>query len=367
MLWLLGCLQADPEPALPPPPPPEPPPPLLDPALSVGTVQLGDLSVQLDLGRWTVGTLDALLAEGQQIADPGARQLFYAERLVGTPFEYESQLELPPPGTLRVNLRSLDCTTFVITTLAMVGAEDVEQLIDRLRRLRFLAAPDEPISSDPETGNILDFAYDIFVARGTAEGFVADVTGAVAGGEPLITLSSRLTARRRTPDYDRHERLIVPKYTREDDRVTADFISRETFARMDRSRVQSGDVLVFSRIAPGAPVGTDVLVGHMAIAKTIDGEVYMLHATRDYVWRPEATADDPPHGSGVYYLDDPRKEQLGVAPATLWVSDRRGRKSVIDGQPYYGYDPEQLRPVHDYMVGAHIRGVKVLRPSEDKP
>mgnify|MGYP003334431510 CR=1 FL=1 len=71
----------------------------------------------------------------------------------------------------------------------------------------------------------------------------------------------------------------------------------------------------------------------------------------------------PPGAAGVLYEGDPRREQLGVAPATEWVSDPDGRKVEIDGEPYYGYDGVTPRGLADYMAGAHIHGVMVLRPT----
>jgi peptidoglycan LD-endopeptidase CwlK len=217
------------------------------------------------------------------------------------------------------------------------------------------------VDSDPEKGNILDFAYDIFIDSALAHGYVENVTAQVAGGLPLTTVRTRWTARRRTSEYDTSKRLIVPKL-HNNEVVAADMISRATFKRMDRSAIKTGDVLLFSRVDPAKPVGDTLMVGHLAVAVNIDGEIYMMHATRDYAWRPDATKDSKPIAAGVYYLDDPRREQLGVSNAGEWVEDKAGRQVKIDGKPYYGYNPAKLRPVHDYIVGAHIQGIMVLRP-----
>jgi hypothetical protein len=64
--------------------------------------------------------------------------------------------------------------------------------------------------------------------------------------------------------------------------------------------------------------------------------------------------------TGVYYLDDQRREQFGVTMATTWAE---GQEIRIDGKPYHGYTANQLRPVTDYLEGARFAGVMVLRPA----
>jgi hypothetical protein len=144
-------------------------------------------------------------------------------------------------------------------------------------------------------------------------------------------------------------------------------LSRKAFTRMDRSRIKSGDILLFSRIKPGAPARKQLMFEHATVALNQDGEIYMFHASRDYVWRPHAKPGDEPQASGVYYLKDPRREQLGVGTATYFVKDQRGRRMRLKGQIYHGYTPDRLRPVYDYLAGVRIQGVAVLRPSNLTP
>lgn len=321
--------------------------------------------LQLELGRWTVAGVDRLLAEAHErhAADANARLAFVMERFLATPFGYESQLDLPPKGTMRVRLESFGCTGFVITMLAMSSARSFAEFTENLRRIRYLDSDRRGVDSDPATGNILDFAYDIFLDSAVGQGFARDITADIAGGDgALTTFRARFTARRRTVEYDVHRRLIVPKLHR-DQVVAARMITTAAFARrVDRSRIRTGDILLFSRVDPRKPVGETLLIGHMGIAVKRGGEIYLIHATRDYVWRPDATRGSKPIRTGRYYLDDPRREQLGVGPATKWVDDPAGKMVMIRGRAYHGYSPTELRPVHDYMAGAHFRGVMILRP-----
>ncbi len=339
----------------------EPPP--LAPAMSAGVARLGALTLQLELGRWTAGGIDRLLrAARSRHADPGQRLAYLAEHFRGTPFEYESLSPPPPPGTLRVRLDRFGCTGFVIAMLALTGARDFEELAGNLARLRYWRSAPAALDSDPTTGNILDFAWEVFVDSAIGHGFATDVTAEVARDRPLTPFRSRFTARRRGIQYDPQERLVIPR-VHPDRVVTAHMLAHRDFARLDRSRIQSGDLLLFTRVDPRQPVGEELLIGHAAVAFNVGGEIYMMHATRDYVWRPTAGHDSPPIATGVYY-GDRRREQLGVAPATAWVADPRGQELRKDGVVYHGYHRTQLRAVHDYMAGARFHGVMVLRPTD---
>ena len=333
--------------------------PALTPSMSSGVVRLGELTLQLELGRWTVGELDRLLRTARaRYADPPQRLAFLAGQFRGTPFEYESWSPPPPAGTLRVRLDRFGCTGFVIAMLAMTGARDFEEYVRNLARIRYGRGAPGALDSDPTTGNILDFAWEVFVDSAAGQGFAADVTAEVARGAALTPFRARFTARRRGQQYDPEERVVTPRLHR-DAVVTARMLSQQDLARIDRARIRTGDLLLFSRVDPAAPVGDELLIGHAAVAVNLGGELYMVHATRDYVWRPNAGRTSAPIAAGVYYGSH-RREQLGVAMATTWVP---GQQVRLDGVTYHGYDRTKLRPVHDYMAGAGFHGVLVLRPA----
>lgn len=328
------------------------------------TVNIAGVAAQLELGEWALTKLDALLASTAPLRDGSARLHTIAQQFIGTPFRYESLLPIPKPGALRVRLASFDCTTFVITMLAMAEATSTNSFVRNLRELRY--SSQREIDSDPATGTILDFASDILIDAAVGKGFARDVTAEIAGGAPLTPFRARQTARRRTAEYDHDERLVVPRL-HANQVVGAAMIATRDLARADLSRMESGDILAFSRLDPDAPTGEGLLVSHLAIAQRAGDEVTLLHATRDYVWRPSAAADTPPSATGMYYNDDPRREQLGVAMATEWVGDAEGRRTEINGHAYYGYEADDPRPLASYLEGAHITGFVVLRPVAAPP
>lgn len=365
----LGAVAAAPaklaEPGLRPPaeaPAPSAPASRLDPRATQGVVAFGDIKLQLELGALNIEQLTALLARAQaEFPDANERLAFLLERFKRTPFAYESQLPIPPPGTLRVRLQTFGCTGLAIYMLALTSAGSFEEFVHSLRKIRYAQSETRGLSSEPVGGNILDFTEDIFLENALKQGYVADVTAEVAGAAPRTQFRSRLTPHRRNPEEDPGRHVIVPKLQR-GPVLTLQLLSRATFTQMDRSRIKTGDILLFSRVVPGPVPSDELMFGHAAIAINRGGEIYMVHATRDYVFRPQAKPGEPSIAAGIYYLSDPRREQLGVAAATSWVADPRGRHIRIDGKSYYGYSPDRLRPVYDYLVGAHIQGVMVLRP-----
>ena len=341
--------------------------PRLEPHLSSGLVPFADIQLQLELGAFNVDAINRLLGRAQaEFSDPNARLAFLMDQFKRTPFEYESQMKIPPADTLRVRLQSFGCTGFAIYMLALTSAGTFEEFVHALRKIRYLQSETRGLDSDPINGNILDFTEDVFLESALKQGYVRDVTAEVAGAAPRAVFRSRNVPRRRNAEEDPARHLILPKVNA-GKVLTMQLISREAFTRMDRSRIKTGDILLFSRIVPDAAPSEELMFGHAAVALNRGGEIYMVHATRDYLWRPEAKAGDKPQAAGVYYLNDPRREQLGVTVATQWVRDPRGRHIRIDGKSYYGYSPEQPRPVFDYLVGAHIQGLAVLRPKNLTP
>jgi hypothetical protein len=341
--------------------------PRVDPLASAGLVPFGDIKLQLELGRWNVDQINHLLARAQaEYPDANQRYTFLTEQFRRTPFEYEAGLPIPPPGVLRVRLASFDCTGLVIYALAMNNASSFEQFIHALRKIRYWQSETKGVDSDPVRGTILDFAEDILITHASQQGFLRNVTTEVADAKAIKTFRTRIQPWRREHNEDPDRRLVLPKLST--GRVlNLQMISRKAFARMDRSRIKSGDILLFSRVVPGRLAKKQLMFEHATVAMNQDGEIYMLHASRDYIWRADARPGDEPRAAGVYYLNDPRREQLGVGMATHAIKDRRGRRIRIRGKMYHGYATDRLRPVYDYLAGTRIQGVAVLRPTNMTP
>lgn len=340
----------------------EPRIPRIDPQVNSGVVPFGDIKLQLELGRWNVEQINQLLLRAQtEYPDPNARFSFLLEQFLRSPFAYEAQSSIPPAGTMRLRLQSFGCTGLVISLLALNNASSFEEYAHSVRQIRYWQTETRGVDSDPVRGNILDFAEEVFLRNARARGFLTDVTAEVAGKTPLSTFRSRNVSRHRSKDEDRGRHRISPKVSA-DKVVRLRMLSRGAFSRMDRSRIKSGDILLFSHVKPGARVSRKVMFGHMGIAINRGGEIYMIHATRDFLWRPKHKAGEESIASGVY-LNDPRREQIGVGLATDKIKDPRGRRIKIKGIPYFGHAPNRLRSVRNYLAGTFTQGVTVLRPT----
>ena len=305
---------SSPAPQLPRPPAPQlPKPPAprlrLDPALSTGVVPLGEIKLKLELGSLTVGRVNEMLRLAHRKYPDASQRISYIvdNYLLGAAFEYESLSEALPAGTMRVRLESFGCTSFVLYSLALGASKNFEQFAHNLRLIRYRDSLKRGVDNHAVTGNKLDFAYNMIVDQAVKQGFLTEITAQVAGKTRTRLHRTQITPRRRIAEHDPRRSSIAPKLNF-NKVVSLRMISRANFALMDRSKIKTGDVIIYSRVERGGPVGSKVMVGHLALALKIKGEIYMTHATRDYAWRPRATKKSAPYSTGVYYLGDHRRE-----------------------------------------------------------
>ena len=329
-------------------------------------VPLGEIKLKLELGSLTVGRVNEMLRLAHRKYPDASQRISYIvdNYLLGAAFEYESLSEALPAGTMRVRLESFGCTSFVLYSLALGASKNFEQFAHNLRLIRYRDSLKRGVDNHAVTGNKLDFAYNMIVDQAVKQGFLTEITAQVAGKTRTRLHRTQITPRRRIAEHDPRRSSIAPKLNF-NKVVSLRMISRANFALMDRSKIKTGDVIIYSRVERGGPVGSKVMVGHLALALKIKGEIYMTHATRDYAWRPRATKKSAPYSTGVYYLGDHRREQLGVSRAIMPATDPRGINFVSrEGgvrRKYWGYTEGRLRPIHHYMGGANIRAVAFFR------
>ena len=118
--------------------------------------------------------VEALLARGAQQTDDTNLVLFYARELTGTPYVAKT-LEVNDNEQLVVNLRGLDCTTYVETVLALTltvrhGGTTFADYCRWLTKLRY-------------TGGVMDgyasrnHYFSQWIASNVHQGLVTEVTG----------------------------------------------------------------------------------------------------------------------------------------------------------------------------------------------
>jgi hypothetical protein len=320
---------------------------------------IAGLRCRLELGAWTMDRLQALLAAGAKCQDANERISFMARALLGTPFCAESRLAILPPGILRVRLETLDCITFLYTTIALAAARDLDQFVRHLFALRYHDAETGRIDSDPEHGNIYDYVEESLLRKAIDHGYLVDITGHVVEPSSLANATADLQPMRRETALDPANAVVTPKYGA--GQFTASFIPQGGFSCLTANIVRSGDILLMTRALAGTGSPPSYLIQHCSIAHIENDDLYMIHATKQFAWRPDATADSPPSHTGIYLGNDPRKEQLGVSFSGQYVGD----ELILDdnGVHYYGYKPEIKRSVRDFAIGCNFNGVKVLRPT----
>jgi hypothetical protein len=336
---------------------------------------IAGLRCRLEFGAWTMDRLQALLKAGERCLDANERMSFMARALLGTPFCAESKLAILPPGVLRVRLETLDCITFIYTAIALAAARDLGQFVRHLFALRYHDAESGRLDSNPEHGNIYDYVEESLLRKAIDHGYLVDISQRVADPSSLVNATADLQPMRRETAVDPGNAVVTPKYGA--GQFTTPFIPQTAFSCLTARLVRSGDILLMTRALAGKesprpttgptagsfPEGTTppYLIQHCSIAHIENDELYMIHATKQFAWRPDATADAPPSHTGIYLGHDPRKEQLGVSFSSEYVGD----ELILDdnGVHYYGYNPKIKRSVRDFALGCNFNGVKVLRPT----
>lgn len=331
----------------------------LDGALRPGTevVVLNGVNYVLELGDWTVESVEELISSAHDSCDDQCSRIgFYARALYGTPFVFESHLPILAPQHVRVRLASLDCITFIYTVLALGHAADFNQLASNLSLIRYRDFESRGAWNEPEGGNIFDFASEALINNAQQRGFLLDSTAEIFGRDNLVSVTAHLQPQRRALAFDNEERLACPKYFCGPQ--TIEVLPREKFGLISKDVLLTGDIVLLTR----APLRADsVLVDHAVVAWVTPDGVFFIHATRNFAWRPDANGNSQRNHTGIYYDDDPRKEQLGVTFGLRHAGDEL--MFMREGLDYHGYFHNQLRSLADY-ASANFNGILILRAIE---
>jgi hypothetical protein len=179
-------------------------------------------------------------------------------------------LEGPGPERLVINLRELDCVTFVENALALsrlvrAGSDEFDDYRGELLRIRY-------------RGGVLDgyvsrlHYFSEWIADAERKGLVRDITGELGGipmNEPLDFMSRNPDAYPRLSDPAELEAIARMEAALRD--APRSFIPQERIAEV-APRIRNGDIIA----ATSAIRGLDV--AHTGIALWVDGELHLLHA-----------------------------------------------------------------------------------------
>lgn len=310
----------------------------------------------IDLGAHSEESIAALLRS--TMGRPrGERLSLLAQKFLGTPFAFETRLPPIPDDCLRVCLASFDCITLIYHLIALALAEDFDEYVDRLYRVRYMPTASRSISNDPEKGTIFDFACEALLENAVDQAFVMDITAEVAGDIRLMPIKVKLTRMRRPKQHDEIEAQLVPRFGERS--ISSDFIPSQHLGGIARTAVKSGDIILFTlgAVAPNGAART-LLVRHAAVALCESGELHFIHASKDFCLRRDNAALDSGICTGRFLNDDPRCELIGVGVAGCYAGDENAVD--VEGVRYFAYDQSRPRPLEDYARENFV-GVKFLR------
>jgi hypothetical protein len=179
-------------------------------------------------------------------------------------------LELPGPERLIVNLRELDCVTFVENVLALVrtlraGSADYASFQRELVRIRYRGGP---LSGYPSRLHY----FSEWIADNEAKGVVRDVTASLGGrvDPDSITFMTR--------HRESYRQLADTATFVEIARIETTLTGRQRFYIPEDEiaaaapRIRNGDVIAATSTLPGLDVA------HTGIAIWVNGRLHLMHA-----------------------------------------------------------------------------------------
>ena len=190
---------------------------------------------------------------------------------LGTPY-VNFTLEVREPEELIVNLRELDCVTFVETAIALAqcikaGKADFDTYCDNLRRLRYRG------------GELHDFTsrlhyFSDWIADNEAMGLVQDQTAAFGGLPYPISVNLMSTKPQNYRQLKAHPEMIpILK------EIEENVISRRTMAYIPRTKADSIGAGMTSGLVVGTTTGEKMDITHCGFLIVEGGKPYFMHAS----------------------------------------------------------------------------------------
>src|SRR5690606_1762569 len=191
------------------------------------------------------------------------------QRFVDTPY-VPGTLDVEGEERLVVNLRGLDCVTYVENVLAISrliqrGQDDFDAFLAELARIRYRGGE---IAGYPSR---LHYFSD-WIVDNQEMGLVRDVTRELGGerdAEPIARMSNNLEAYRQLADP-----ANLAEIRRIEDRISdrPRYVIPESRIAQVESGIRNGDIIAATSTLPGLDVA------HTGIAVWIDGRLHLMHA-----------------------------------------------------------------------------------------
>lgn len=188
---------------------------------------------------------------------------------VGTPYT-PGTLEADGPEGLVINLRELDCVTFVETVLAMArivraGTPDFASFRDELLRIRYR---DGVLTGYPSRLHY----FSEWIANNEEKGIVTDITADLGGRvdpEPIRFMTENRAAYRQLADTAAYVEIREIEATLSG---RERYMIPETSIEAAAPGIRDGDIIAATSTLPGLDVA------HTGFAVWIDGRLHLMHA-----------------------------------------------------------------------------------------
>lgn len=220
-----------------------------------------------------------LLAEAPQNMKNEDRILYFGKKLLGRPYVAHT-LELPGNERLVVNMRELDCTTFLETVLALSlsnknGQKSFESFCNNLRKLRYRSG-----KIDGYASRLHYFTWwaDDNVSKGLVKEIVKD-------GSPFIS-SQKINVNYMTQNPDKYAQLkdntnltsVIRKYEVASNGKTIKYIPKRLLngSETDLSDIHTGDIVAIVTSKSGLDTS------HLGFAVWQNGKLHLMHASSLY-------------------------------------------------------------------------------------
>lgn len=201
----------------------------------------------------------------------GGLMLKIGNDLKGTPYVGKT-LDLTTDENLVVNLRELDCTTFVENCLALArtiksGTPGFEKFTSELEKIRYRNGQLKGY------GSRLHYFAE-WISDNQAKGIVTDVT-ATLGGEKYPVVLNFMSSHPDLYPQMKGNKILIGEIKEIEKRVSSQtcfYIPKEKIALHERD-ILDGDIVALTTRIPGMDVS------HVGILYKKDGRVYLLHAS----------------------------------------------------------------------------------------
>jgi hypothetical protein len=245
--------------------------PALEHAATEGPAGLEDVRIIMEPLDSIIFEEKMAWAQAQRLdtADIGSMIAAIGRTFVGTPYT-PGTLEADGPEGLVVNLRELDCVTFVETTLAMVrviraGTPDFDSFRRELARIRYR---DGVLSGYPSRLHYFSEWIGDNDAKGVARDITADLGGRI-DPEAISFMTAHADAYRQLADtavFAEIRRIEATLSGRDRYMVPQDAIEAAA------AGIRDGDIIAATSTLPGLDVA------HTGFALWVDGRLHLMHA-----------------------------------------------------------------------------------------